>query len=819
MQRHGANRVDARHLRSSLDDRDGASLAVEAGLSLADIMDATCVSDRVAESIFGSPIAADSCGHDKLQQSAHPGRRALDTSGSELMNKMSRASRWTTVVALAANVAACGGDGGSMPPPPAPAPAPALAFASPAWTDTPPLLAETTRVLAATAMAYDATHAQLIVTVADPAGATLQALDPVTLATRWTLAAPATATRISVSDDGSTAYLALPDLGAVWQVDLANQVAVRSIQVGDRTQGEGPISISVRPGHAGTVAVAVSRVDQPQGFLRAVVYDDGIMRTKTTGANGGYAVSDALSELAFTDADHVVGLDAQSTGCALNRLTLQADGLQPALRAAPFPWYRTCDDDVLVAGSGHLVTGHGDEIDPTTLARVRTWPNGTQDGANVHQRGGGFLDAATGTWVHVVAGGFTGPDSSATSRVAVEEFESTRFTLRRSAVSPAMDPALRDPESRYRMATSGSHVAFTVRDPDTGIVTIHAADLATVPALGHATFAATAASGTGVSGVALTIPAVAMAADKAGHRLVLLLDAGIGPDGNALAVVNPDTGAVETMIPLADEPRDVKVSQTGSIAYVSHLGAIPSLDRVDLATGNVTSVAVRADAFFIKDDDPDAVAVLDWYTNYGTPTLTAVHGMVADTPIDLRATTGSGDASYLASNGADQLVAYGGIDSGIARFAWTGGHLIYGGSSSLATGQGALEPGFGKVWSATAVTDITTGVSTAFPSTDVNGKVAPTSATSAILATEVTTVDTLSWLQPPATGTGAWVSAFSVPLTDSGLPTLHYSPPEYPAPSAIDALDANQVAMRISWFGEPRSSSQPRRIYIVKRTP
>ena len=256
------------------------------------------------------------------------------------MQTMARSARWTAVVALAASVAACGGDGASPTPPPptpAPAPAPSLDFAAPTWNDAPPLLAETTRVLAATAMAYDAAHDQLIVTVADPAGSTLQGLDPLTLATRWTLAAPATATRIAMSDDGSTAYLALPDTGTVWQVDLANQLPVRSIQVGDRIQGEVPLSISVRPGHPGTVAVAIGQVALAlHGFLRAAVYDDGVMRAKTTGPNGDYPMPDTLAELAFTDADHVVSYDTQSQGCPLNRLVLQADGMQQTLRATPF---------------------------------------------------------------------------------------------------------------------------------------------------------------------------------------------------------------------------------------------------------------------------------------------------------------------------------------------------------------------------------------------------------------------------------------------------------------------------------------------------
>jgi hypothetical protein len=54
---------------------------------------------------------------------------------------------------------------------------------------------------------------------------------------------------------------------------------------------------------------------------------------------------DTLTEIAFADADHVVGYDTQSTGCGLTRLALQDDGLQPivnlgAQRLVYRPGYR-----------------------------------------------------------------------------------------------------------------------------------------------------------------------------------------------------------------------------------------------------------------------------------------------------------------------------------------------------------------------------------------------------------------------------------------------------------------------------------------------
>jgi hypothetical protein len=746
------------------------------------------------------------------------------------MSAIFRATRWAAVVALSMSVAACGGGGGgdapaptpTPVPPPAPAPAPTpvsatgLQFGGFASSDAPPNLSDTSRMLAVTAMAYDATHDQLIATVADTAGPTLEGLDPITLATRWTLPAPDLASRISISDDGSTAYFALPSSGSVWQVDLTNRVAVRSIQVGDTSRSEGALSISIRPGHPGTVAVSIGLLATPtQHFVQTNVYDDGVMRPKSTGSDGDYLTPDTLAEIAFTDADHVVGYDTQSTNCTLTRMALQPDGLQPILSAKPFGIYAECFGDGLTFSAGRLITNSGSEVNPNTLAFLRAWPS-------VGAPGAGFLDLFTGTWVRISSGSYTGQDAVpvdgrvyATTRVSVEEIEPQRLTLRRSVLTQEPFQLSGGPETEG-MATFGSHIAFTVFDPVTGNIAVHSADLSSVPALGHASFPVSTVSATGAVGLSLQMPGVAMASDPARHRLVVALDGGIGPDGNSLAVVNPDTGVVESIIPLSDRPIDVKVSSTGSIAYVSHLNAIPTLDRVDLVSGQVTSLAVRADSFAIKEDDPQSVVVLDYYQNYS---LTAVHDMsVVGAPIDLRATTGLTDVGRIASNGPNQLVGFvsdigGGND--LAHFSWTRDGVTYSGSGTLTMGLNGtgIQAGFGKLWTLDGPSDLTTGQqSGTFPGVVGSvGAVAPTSVTSAIIFTAAD-YDALSWLQ--STPDGSWVSAFTLPVSD----TAWSSGISFYGERAT-ALDANEVALRILWIGEPRTSAEPSHIYIVKRTP
>lgn len=657
-------------------------------------------------------------------------------------------------------------------------------------------------------MTYDAVHDQLIASVDSAEGPSMQALDPVTLATRWSLPAPALASRIGVSDDGSAAYLGLPGAGAVWQVDLNHRVAVRNIQVAS-SQGEGPLSLSVRPGHPGTVAVSIGRVDLSlQNFLRTVVYDDGVMRPKSTGADGDFLTPNTLAELAFTDADHVVGYDTQSTACTLTRLALQPQGLQPIQRVDSPDIYGECWGDGLAFSGGHLITSYGTEVDPATLAFVRLWP-----GDNSEFRGGGFLDLATGTWISINATLLADQNRMLEPRALIEEFETQRYTLRRDLTT--QEPfRLGDGAVTDRMATSGSRIAFVLRDSISGNVVVHSVDLSTTPTLGHAPFTATAASGAGVSGVSIEMPAVAIASDPARNRLVAILDAGIGPDGNSLAVVNPDTGAVEKLIALSDRPMDVKVSTTGSIAYVSHIGLRSTFDRVDLVTGQVTTLPLRADSFVIKEDDPQSVAVLDYYQNY---TLTAVRDMsVIGSPISLRTVTGQAQLNMLMSNGPDTLFALQGAD--FARFSWGQNGLMYDSGGELAAAAVPsgldLESGFGMLWNMSGTLDLATGATSTFPGNNIAAIVAPTSRTSAVLVGQSDSTYAFTWLQAPSTQNGNWVSTFEVPLTDPSLPVQ-----QAVSPRRVVALNANQVALRMVWTDEIRTSAEPSRIYIVKREP
>jgi hypothetical protein len=562
------------------------------------------------------------------------------------------------------------------------------------------------------------------------------------------------------------------------------------------------------------VAVSIGLLGtSTQHFIQTTVYDDGVMRPKSTGADGDYLTPDTLAEIVFTDADHVVGYDTQSTNCALTRMALQPDGLQPILGAKPFGVYAECFGDGLMFTAGRLITNAGAELDPDALTLLRLWPS-------VGATGAGFLDQFTGTWVRISSGAYTGQDAVpvdgrvyATTRVSIEEIEPQRLTLRRSVLTkePFQLSGLPVTEG---MPTSGTRIAFTVFDPENGNIAVHSADLSSVPALGRASFPVSTVSATGAAGLSLQMAGVAMASDPARHRLVVALDGGIGPDGNSLAVVNPDTGVVESIIQLSDRPVDVKVSSTGSIAYVSHLNAIPTLDRVDLVSGQVTSLAVRADSFAIKEDDPQSVVVLDYYQSY---TLTAVRDMsVVGAPMDLRATTGLTDLARIASNGPGQLVAFvsdigGGND--LAHFSWTQDGVAYSGSGTLTIGQNGtgLETGFGMLWTPVGPSNLTTGaLGSTFPVVAVGaGAVAPSSATSAIL---VYNDDSLSWLQ--STPGGTWVGTFTLAVSDtawSGGIGIYAE--------RATALDSNEVALRILWAGEPRTSSEPSHIYIVKRTP
>jgi hypothetical protein len=694
----------------------------------------------------------------------------------------------------------------------------AMSLPGPSRSDALPALAGQRRALQVSALAYDPAHDELIAGVVAADGqASLQGIDPVSLETHWTLRAPDEITRLGISSDGSTLYGALTYSGMVWQVDLSRRAEVRQIIVANATAGEGPADLTIRPGSPGTFAVSIVRWDLPtRNFLRLTVYDDGAPRLKSTSSDGPYGLPDDASEIVFVDADHVVGYDIHSTGCSLSRLALASDGL---MYEKSVMHIGECFNDQLNFVDGHLITLQGAEYDPATLAPVRYWQGTGSD------FGGGFLDTARDAWVRINGDQLAAVNSDTRQRALVEEYENARHTLRRTFVTD--EPTQMGVAFVANIANMGKgRIAFTVMDLATGLFTLYAYDLTTVAPLGSAFFAAQGSSTTSASALAVDVAPVDMAYDPGLQRLVLALPAGVGPDGNSLALMNPSTGAIERLIKLNEQPSLVRVSASGSIAYVATVGAF-SIAQVDLAAGKVVKqVSARADGFAIKTDDPHVVAVFKNDT-VSHRTITTMRDLSPfGTAVDLSTPPFTFNLiDWIGTNGSQVVgLASSTSDLTLARFAWSQDGLILASSgyvNSLGTGAGSIGTGFGSLWNNMNVVDLSTLQS--------RGSFDPSWLTrisrwSAVLTGPSTAMMTgpsnglsfaAAWVEAPPDANPAlgWQPRLTLAITDNGLPAdlANVDPHQ-----AVDC-GANGVAIRAQWLGSGGRQFQPGRVYLLKQ--
>ncbi len=606
-------------------------------------------------------------------------------------------------------------------------------------------------------------------------------------------------------------YATLPYSSEVSQFDLTRNVEVRSFAAGDRALALGPVDVAVRPGSPETVAVSMVRLSLPtQNFKRITVYDQGVPRAKSTGPDEDYGMPDGISEIEWTDADHLVGYDIKSTGCSLHRLVLLPDGLRAEFSVGDRHGY--CFHDQLNLVNGRLITRSGIEFDPTTLATLRYWPGVDSD------TGGGLLDPARDAFLRINGGSLAGLNSNVRGRAAVEEYESTRDTLRRSFVTDSPSswggfPYVVD----LTMAGSG-RVVFTLYDSASGDVVLHAFNLASVPTMAAATFETVSATAEGVTGVAVDMAPVAVGYDPAQARLVVALPASIGPNGNSLAIVEPNTGAVERIIPLPGEPRQLAVSTTGSLAYVSSPGN-RWLAQVDLIAGQVTHVArVRADRLAIKEDEPTVVAAMR-NDRSNTTTITTLRNLTAYGDV-IAVTTNPRIAmlDWIGSSG-DKLIGLSSstTDLTLAHFGWGNNGLTL--ESAVSVGELGLAstPGlaFNQLWNSVSVIDLSTLERRGTWPGGTWWSVLSSRSAAITAGPAQNFALAVSWVQAPMEGatSSQWQGQYTTLIADSVLSEAQVSS----LPWRMVSTGGNRVAVPVHWNGSGARANEPGRLYLLNR--
>lgn len=529
------------------------------------------------------------------------------------------------VIGLSIALGACGGGTGSASAPvpsPAPSPAPAPApvpLPTPQPTALPtvairfnggdlratlPLAPPLLRDLHADAIAYDPLRDQLLIVPTASAGAVeLIGVAAPTLATAWSMKLPAAATAMAISADASMVYIGLAD-GTVQQIDLATRLLVRQFAL---SEGRGTTyfatSIAVRPGTNHTVAIGTGFINTAGllDFHRLAVWQDGTQWPQTL--EEGPALNNGAIQVLFADGATLMALDTRYLEPILTRILVQGKLLAPQ-----FPGIGLCcESKAMQMYKDQVLLDGGNVVTPATL-RVKVEPAGT---------GGSFAYLADqGTLGEVsLQKSETEPFAS---QIVFSEYASDRLTLRRRAVFTV--PALA-PDNHYfpkltRAIDAGKgRIVLQVEDIAFGAPSkLVLVDGGSLPLVTAPTSVSQAATAQDVSVLSVTLPLIGMAYDRARDRVLGITGPEGGPIGNSLLVLRPTDGSIEARYPLTSRPGSVRVSASGSVAYVT-LPEENGFQRVDVGSAGtlrwrMTGLQRPVTGLAISPADTDTVAVI-----------------------------------------------------------------------------------------------------------------------------------------------------------------------------------------------------------------
>jgi hypothetical protein len=534
-----------------------------------------------------------------------------------------------------------------------------LSFAGSPEDTAPPVVAAAQRQVQASAIAADGTHGRLMIgEVTGESSYALRALDPSTLSVTWSHTAPGYISRMAVSDDGSMLYALLPDQDAVWQVNLITRQAVRTIPLPLPGEGYGPLDLAIRPGHPETVVVSHGYYPAVSPFQRLMAFDAGILRSDWLGYNvdgAPVALEAPTNEIEFLDADHLIGLNNQTTACDRQIIDLTERGLALATRRQLVN--TDCFGERLQVAGGHVYMSGGSELDAVSMRTIGAG-GGTHDISN----GFGLYHPGLQSFIRTNPYQDEGIDRNDPRLVIhIEQYHGTRRYLVRHAKTDVSSPPPAgngnvNAKVLESVALGASILAMSVLETGSGAVTLISKSLTDISPLPAYEFTSRRVEGDGATGVAVRMPTRLIEYDAGGDRLVVALPPDIGPSGNSLAIVRPGDGIVERLIALPGRPHHLAVSKTGRRAYVA-TGF--RLVEVDLASGQVVrSIAMNAQSIAVKEDDPQHVAVVELGDDssvklWTLENLEPVGNAYSD--VDIRDLTW---VSWLQSNGPAELIIF-----------------------------------------------------------------------------------------------------------------------------------------------------------------
>lgn len=169
--------------------------------------------------------------------------------------------------------------------------------------------------------------------------------------------------KLAISDDGQYLYAALESIGYVERINLTSLSVDSQFFLGNDPRG---MTYSVEemkavPGNPGSVAV-VRKSKGISGVTSAgvAIYDNGVMRTNTTGTSAG------VSTIAFSAAAaRLYGYNNQSSSFGFSRMLVDANGVSVVDTTANMIWGYYID---IKFDGGFIYASSGEVIDPEALS-------------------------------------------------------------------------------------------------------------------------------------------------------------------------------------------------------------------------------------------------------------------------------------------------------------------------------------------------------------------------------------------------------------------------------------------------------------------
>ena len=233
--------------------------------------------------------------------------------------------------------------------------------------------------IAASAIAFDATRNKIIAAIPSSVAAygnDIVEIDPSTGALGRSLFVGSSPSSVSLSADGTTAYVALSKSTRVVRVDLTTFTVASSFSIG--TTGflgpKYPVQVAIVPGDNNAVVVASH--DTVSSFADFAVYDNGIVRPNHDAYPGTFVGTFTFGP----DAATIYGYNSESTEYDLSTWHLDAQGLtlisdfsglisgfQTSIKYAS-PYVFASSGEIVNPGTNQLVTtlpSSGDAVAPS----------------------------------------------------------------------------------------------------------------------------------------------------------------------------------------------------------------------------------------------------------------------------------------------------------------------------------------------------------------------------------------------------------------------------------------------------------------------